>query len=98
MSGELSNNNYRNPIKKLTNTQRRFYEVLNDGEPHEWTELKRQLNDPESTKQNVHDHISGLRRYLRPRSFDIMCYDDKGVLKFRLVSGYKGGDSLSDLV
>lgn len=56
----------------LTKTQRRIYEVLRDGEPHTMEEVLAAMPDPLCEKQNVRNHISIMRKVLRPAGFDIL--------------------------
>lgn len=49
---------------RLTPTERRMYEVLKDGTPHDGTELRRLLNDDLAGVHALHTCIARLRKKL----------------------------------
>lgn len=53
-------------LRTLTPTQRRMWNVLKDGEPHSRDELSRCLNDDMALVAVTRQHISILRRKLKP--------------------------------
>lgn len=60
-------------LHKFTATQRRILEVLADGMPHLYEELKPCFSDPLSGKANLRDQICRMRKILRIRGEDIVC-------------------------
>ena len=47
--------------------------VLSDGLPHKIEELHACLHDTDAPFTNVHQHISNLRKTMRPKGEDIIC-------------------------
>lgn len=58
---------------RFTPTQQRIMDLLSDGQPHGRTELHGCLRDSLSEVQTIENHISHLRKVLRPRGEDIIC-------------------------
>lgn len=60
-------------MPQFTKTQERILRVLADGQRHHKTELKEVLRDPEAQPRALIQHISILRKKLRPVGEDIVC-------------------------
>lgn len=73
------------PANPFTPTQRRILEVLSDGMWHHREELKKCLYDELSRLKAVRDHISNMRKVLRPLGNDIICELANRRIGYRLV-------------
>jgi hypothetical protein len=78
------------PDLDLTPTQQRVLELLADGEPHEPREIRTLLPEDLGPLVNVRQHLSRLRRRLRPVGQDIR-FERLGLqVAYRLVSLSQG--------
>ena len=57
---------------KLTPTQQRLYDVLSDGKAHTFAEMFACIDDELSSRDNLHTHVTYLRRKLRTISQEIV--------------------------
>jgi hypothetical protein len=56
----------------LTKVQNRMMQVLSDGLPHTREELHACLADELGPTDNIRSHISGIRKFLNPKGYDIL--------------------------
>jgi hypothetical protein len=59
--------------KPFTATERRILDLLGDGLHHPRADVKDCLNDELASYGNLVNHISAIRKRLRPRGQDIIC-------------------------
>ena len=78
----------------FTETQRKMLAVLSDGMPHRPRELHACLWDEMGHTNNIQNHLSNIRKILRPKGQDIVCEIGRGVTWYRLVrligNAYRG--------
>lgn len=78
----------------FTPTQRRILAVLNDGMPHNRGELWACIGDDKGVPSLLSQHISNIRKHLRPIGQDIICEFANRTLNYRhvrlLASTYDG--------
>jgi hypothetical protein len=78
------------PDLDLTPTQRRVFLLLQDGQPHAPREIRTLLPEDLGSLVNVRQHLSRLRRKLRPAGQDIR-FERLGLqVAYRLVSLSQG--------
>lgn len=66
-------------VDKLTPTEKRIMEALADGYPHRRRDLL-PLIDEMAVPQNLKDHLSNIRKKLRPMGEDVICeYYNRGL-------------------
>ena len=71
---------------KLTPTQQRLMDVLQDGKPHTKEELLAVMIDPLTDVRVMQIHLSNLRKRLRPNGLDVFSVSTKGwEHRYRLV-------------
>lgn len=80
---------------KLTPTQQRMYDVLQDGGEHGAAELVKCLDDEYAASSTISIHIAALRRHLGQHGLSIACIQIPGHeasyrIQRRLPSPYDG--------
>jgi DNA-binding winged helix-turn-helix (wHTH) protein len=68
--------------RTFTPTQAKILSVLADGESHAREEIHACLPDDLGSLENIHAHISTIRKRLREQGQDIVC---ERVVRYRLV-------------
>jgi DNA-binding SARP family transcriptional activator len=58
---------------RFTPTQQLILTLLSDGMPHPREDVMSCLADPLSSRANLNNQLSDMRRLLRPRGEDIIC-------------------------
>lgn len=61
------------PVQEFTPTEKKILAVLVDGMRHSREELHSCLPDDMGALGNIRDHVSHLRKKLRPKGQDIVC-------------------------
>lgn len=73
--------------ENLTHTEKKILSVLSDGSAHRRKELfaclPDQAGDDKNLRTNIQQHISRLRRKLRPHGQDIICEIAESSVRYR---------------
>jgi len=70
---------------KFSGVQQRMLDVLSDGLSHTPKELQACLHDELGSVSNIHAHLTGLRKNLRPKGSDVLCELLNGSTTYRQV-------------
>ncbi len=70
---------------KLTPTERRLYDLLADGLPHTYEEVRGCVADELTERKNVNLHLFKLRQKIGDRGLDVVARGQNGTTTWRMV-------------
>lgn len=73
------------PKIEFTATQRRILNLLGDGLRHTRAEIFKCLSDNLQNEEHVNNHLSRIRKKMRPVGHDIICIHENGVYYYQHV-------------